>query len=63
MANFLLLQSVHQAPVGCVEAWGAARGRGLVWEMESVSATPDTLAICARTALMATSERSALMTA
>lgn len=46
-----------------MEAWVAARGRGLVWEMESVSVTPDTLAICARTALMATSERNTLMTA
>lgn len=44
-------------------AWAAVRGRGLVWVMESVSVTPDTPAICARTAPMATSERSALMKA
>lgn len=46
-----------------MEAWVAVKGRGLVWEMASVSATPDTLAICARTVLMATSERNGLMTA
>lgn len=47
----------------CVEAWAVVRGRGLVWEMESVSVTPDTLVICARTVLMDTSERKVLMTA
>lgn len=57
------IQSVQQALVVCVEAWVVVRARGLVWEMESVSATPGTLAICVRTALMATSERNALMTA
>lgn len=63
MAYFFSIQSVHQAQAECVEAWVAVRGRGLVWETESVSVTRDTLAICARTALTATSERSALMKA
>lgn len=63
MAYYFSIQRVHQAPVACVEAWAAVRGRGLVWETESVSVTRDTLAICARTAPTATSERSALMKA
>lgn len=63
MAYFFPTQSVHQALAVCVAAWAAARGRGLVWAMESVSVTPDTPAICARTAPTATSERSALMKA
>lgn len=63
IAYFFAIQSVHQALAVCVAAWVAVRGRGLVWAMESVSVTPDTPAICARTAPTATSERSALMKA
>lgn len=42
-----------------MEVLAAVRGRGLAWEMESVSVILDTLAICARTVLMATTERKA----
>lgn len=57
------MQSVHPALAVCVEVWAAARVRGLAWEMESVSATPATRAVCARAVPMATSERKAQMTA
>lgn len=43
--------------------WAAARGRVLVWEMESASVILDTQAVCVRAALTATSKRKALMTA
>lgn len=57
------IQSVHPALVVCVAVWAAARGRGLAWEMESVSVIPDTRAVCARAARMATTERKAPTTA
>lgn len=46
-----------------MEVLAAVRGRGLAWEMENVSVILDTLATCARTVLMATTERKPLMTA
>lgn len=46
-----------------MEAWAAARGRGLALEMESVSVILDTRAICARAVLTATSEKKAPTTA
>lgn len=46
-----------------MEVLAAVKGRGLAWEMESVSVIPDTPAVCARAVLMATTERKALTTA
>lgn len=45
-----------------MEAWADARGRAPAWEMENASAIQDTLVSCARTVLMATTERRALTT-
>lgn len=46
-----------------MEVWAAAKGRGLVSEMENVSVILDIRAICARAVLMATTERKAPTTA